>query len=244
MLFNRMLGVTLGFLALVAATAMARADGPMLYFGVHGGKSFAKSDLSAEPFPGVALEINGVSLDGLVAGAHGGFDVALSKGSAGWTPFGGFWASYSFQNTEFDASLGPFSISATMGDTWAVGGRLGMMERGTGVKIYALAGYRQTDLDLAIADLLDQKLKGWDAGLGVEFPIAANLNLGLEGIWTKFDKEEFVSAAGGPTGLFHQTDQLSIMARLSLQFGAPAALTEAIAPVQQAAPAPKAKAKR
>ena len=240
MLFNRMLGVTLGFLALVAATAMARADGPMLYFGVHGGKSFAKSDLSADLAPGFPLEINGVSMDGLVAGAHGGFDVTLTKG-AGWTPFGGLWASYSFQNTEFDAKLGTTVISATMGDSWAFGGRIGMQNGG--IKVYALAGYRQTDLDLAIADLLDQKLKGWDAGLGVQFPIAANLNLGLEGIWTKFDKEEFISAAGGPTGLFHQTDQLSLMARLSLQFGAPAAVTEAIAPVQQAAPAPAAKAK-
>ena len=243
MLFNRMLGITLGFLVLVAATAMARADGPMLYFGVHGGKSFAKSDLSADLAPGFPLEINGISSDGFIAGVHGGFDVALAKG-AGWTPFGGLWASYGFQNTEFDASLSPLTVSASLGDTWAFGGRLGMMNGG--IKIYGLAGYRQTDLDLAIADLLDQKLKGWDAGLGVEFPIAANLNFGLEGVWTKFDKEEFVSAAGGPTGLFHQTDQLSIMARLSLQFGAPAALTEAIAPVQQAAPAPapKAKAKR
>ena len=240
-LFKRLLSYTLGFLAFVTISVSAKADGPMLYFGVHGGKSFAKSDLSADLGPGFPLEINGAGSDGFVSGGHAGLDMVLVK-SVGWSPFGGVWASYSIQSTEFDARLGPATISATFGNTWAGGVRLGMMSNG-GVKVYGLVGKRWTDLDLAIADLVDQKLNGWDAGLGVQFPITKHIAWGVEGIYTQNSKEEFVSASAGPLGVRHETDVLSVMGRLTINLDTPAAITESLAPVQQAAPAPAPKAK-
>jgi hypothetical protein len=212
--------IVIGFcLALIFVTVFsprkAHADGPtpMVYFGVHGGKSMANTEVTVD---GVPFSLDGLGATGYVGGVHGGVDMALTSGNA-LAPFIGTFGGYSWQNTEFSVTMGSSNFSATLGDTFYGGGRVGLMWHG-GAKAYGLVAYRQTDLKFSESNLSSPALRGWDLGMGVTFPIAKSVSFGVEGVWTKYDKEE-LKWGGAPTGVNIETDQLSVVGRINIELG-------------------------
>lgn len=206
--------------AMLFAT-FARADGPSpsIYFGVHGGKSFANTEVTADMAPGMSLD--GLGAHGYIGGVHLGADLAFTKND-GLNPFVGVFCGYSWQNTAFELTLGPgASLTAELGNSYYGGVRLGLTSPG-GVKGYVLGAYRQTDIAIALSGLTPSpgpsSLKGWDIGIGGEMPLAKHVSIGVEGVWTRYDKED-VTWNGSDTGLNIQPDQLSVMARLNVTLG-------------------------
>lgn len=212
--------------AVAAACAMvfatfAKADGPtpVVYFGAHGGKSFASTELTVDGVPGLSLD--GIGSKGYVGGIHGGADLLLSQRD-GLNPFVGVFGGYSWQNTEANLTLGPgVGLSMSLGDSYYGGARLGLASSG-GVKGYGLIAYRHTDLGfsspLPIPAIGPSSVKGWDIGAGIEMPVAKHMSFGIEGIWTKYDTAD-VTIAGTPTPLNLDIDALTVMGRFNITFG-------------------------
>ena len=192
------------------AVAPTRADTPQVYFGVHGGRALASTELSAPPS---TFTLDGLGSDGYVAGVHAGVDMKLPSSMIFFGIFGG----YDWQNTEFKAG----TFTAELGNSWYAGGRMGFTTKGA--KYYVLAAYRQTEWSTSSTAIMIEELKGLDLGIGVEIPLAKNVSLGLEGISTQYRSAEIKAGpAGGPfspTGIHQETEQLSVMARLNFQFG-------------------------
>lgn len=221
-------------LGVILFTSFASAQTPSFYVGVHGGQSMASTELSAAPAPGFGVSIDGLGSNGMVGGVHAGIDLQLQNSAV----FFGAFAGYDWQNTEFAVTFGPTSITATLGDSWYVGGRAGVVVHGA--KVYGLAAWRQTEwsTSLPVPGLALDDPRGWDIGIGIDVPIAKGVVLGVEGIRTQYQKGEFSAGTpAAPTGIYAQTDQLSFMARLSFALGGnPASIFD------DAAPAAKAKA--
>jgi opacity protein-like surface antigen len=195
------------FAAITAQGAVAQT--PQFYIGVHGGKSIAASELTLDMAP---VSIDGLSSNGYVGGVHAGLDLQLPNSPL----FFGVLAGYSFQNTEFNAAFGSSTFSATLGNTWYAGGRVGFVIYGA--KVYGLAAYRQAEWDSTVAELTSPDLKGFDLGMGIDIPIAKNVSLGLEVVNTHFRASEF-QLSGVDTGVSQQVDQLVGMARLNFTLG-------------------------
>ena len=209
---STLLGGAIALLMVGLAPAMAQS--PTFYIGAHGGKSIATSELTADGAPGFSLD--GLGSNGYIGGVHAGVDIALGRGD-GLVPFAGVFGGYSWQNTQFTITDGVDSFDMTLGNSLFGGGRIGVISSG-GAKYYVLAAYRQTELGFSVADLTSPNLKGWDLGLGVDIPVTRNISVGLEGIWTKYAKEEILFGGVG-TDLFQQTDQIAVTARLNIAFG-------------------------
>lgn len=202
----------------------AKADTPQMYFGVHGGRALANTELSAPP---ATLTLDGLGSDGYVAGVHAGVDMKLP----GSVIFFGVFGGYDWQNTAFNAG----TFNASLGNSWYAGGRAGVVVKSA--KFYALAAYRQTEWSTNSLFIAVDELRGLDLGIGIEIPLAKNVTLGLEGISTQYRNAELnMGPAGGPfvgSGLHQETEQLSAMARLSFAFGgveAPAIFADEPAP--------------
>lgn len=190
-----------------------RAKAQEFYLGVHGGRSTAATELTDT---GSTFSLNGLSSQGYVGGVHAGVDMRLPSSSI----FVGAFTGFDWQNTEFKIVDGSNSFTASLGNSWYLGGRVGTVVHGG--KIYVLAAYRQTGWSSSEPDLRLGDLKGFDVGVGIDVPIAKNISLGVEGIHTQFQRGEFSDASttpATPTGLHAQTDQLSVMARLNIKFG-------------------------
>jgi opacity protein-like surface antigen len=199
------------------ASDKAHAQSPSVYFGIHGGKGLATTELTTDALGGVSLD--GLGSNGLIGGVHAGVDLQLANSIVFVGAFGG----YSWQEIEFNANVGTASVNATLGDSWYVGGRAGVVVKGS--KFYALAAYRRSEMAFSSTpSWITGKLslddpRGWDIGLGAEIPIAKNISLGIEGIYTQYDKGEF-AWGGVPTKVHGEIDQISVLARLNIQFGA------------------------
>lgn len=195
-------------IALAAYISPADAQMPEIYIGVHGGKSFVNSEVSLE---GAPVFLDGIGSDGWMGGVHVGSDFKLPGGPFFIGAFGG----YTFQNVETTAALGgPDTTVLAFGDSWNVGGRVGMFV-GQG-KVYIGGGYRSTEAEIAGLGWT-KDLTGYDVVGGVSFPLARNLDFGVEGVWTHYNKEEI-----GTSGVNIQPEQLSFMAKLIFNFGGPA----------------------
>lgn len=185
------------------APTKAKAQTVSTYVGGMGGYSFANTALST----GGATIVDGLGSKGFAGGIFGGVDLNLTNSPF----FVGAFGDFKWQHVDFSVPAAPFS--ARLGDAWTVGGRIGMT---TGkLKPYVLLGYTQADTSSSIAGLSMPKLKGLAYGAGFDYMLANNLAVGVEARINRYD-----SATIAGTGLDMQTDQLAVMARLSLQFGA------------------------
>ena len=203
--------------------------GITVYGGLHGGLSMANTELSSVPSsPGVVLD--GIGSHGWIGGVHAGFDYT----TASKVFFGGF-GGYSWQNTESTLTLNGMTTSNQfsfgLGDSYYFGGRVGY-DWGK-YKVYGLAAWRHTDVEWGVpsgvtipaALGLPSSMNGIDLGVGAAMTIAPNVELGLEGIWTNYGSEKVTYNFGTPTVpntkaiAALDTDQLSVMARLSFKFG-------------------------
>lgn len=200
--------VAAALLAVVAWGTPASSQSPSVYFGVHGGKSMASTELTdASPS---TFSLDGLGSSGHVAGVHAGIDVRLPNSPI----FAGILAGYDWQNTRFDITSGSSNFNVQMHDSWYAGARTGVIVHGG--KVYVLAAYRQTEISTSVATLTLPNAKGWDIGVGAELPITKNISLGVEVVRTQFGRDEiqYGSPSSG-TGAFAQTDQLQGMARLN-----------------------------
>jgi opacity protein-like surface antigen len=189
-----------------APLAPAKGSGLSAYVGAHAGVTIANTEVG---FSGASLD--GVGSHGVIGGVHAGADYTLPS-----RIFFGAYAFYDWQSTETSLKAGPINASVALGDSYGVGGRLGY-DWGW-AKTYALAGWRHTELswDLPITPGgLPNGLTGLDLGAGISTPIAANIDLGLEGVWTRYNSETI----GGPGGITLDPHQLSVMAKLNFRFG-------------------------
>ena len=199
-----------GVIALLAGPAMAQS--PTLYFGVHGGKTMTSNELTNT---GATFSLDGLSGNGYVAGAHVGADLQMANSPI----FAGVFAGADWGDNEFSLTAGPgFAFTATLGNSYYAGGRLGVVVHGT--KVYALAAWRQSEWSSSVKGITLDDPRGWDLGIGVEVPIAKNVSLGVEGISTQYQKAEFqVGTPPAASGIHNQIDQIAVMARLNFQLG-------------------------
>lgn len=193
--------------ALAAALALlvptkARAQGIQLYGGVQAGYSIANTEVSSPLAPG--FSIDGLGSKGMIGGVHGGVDMQMP--SSIW--FVGVFGDYTWQRVDF--SINPVA-TARLGDSWTIGGRAGFVSGKS--KYYGLLGYTQAESSLNIAGVTMPTFKGLTYGAGVSYALANNLALGLEARYTHFDSANVMNVVD------LQPDQLSVMARLSFQFG-------------------------
>jgi outer membrane immunogenic protein len=110
-----------------------------------------------------------------LTGAHGavgiGYDIQLKPGFVA-----GVFTDYAFGEVDTTFSRTKFSID----DQWSIGGRLGLAPSCCTLW-YAAAGYTQAKFEIAEAGrTIDEAMKGYFAGLGVEQALNKNLSLKLE----------------------------------------------------------------
>jgi opacity protein-like surface antigen len=226
-----MIGVVLAAAAAVGVVwaSSAKAQTPSVYVGVHGGQTAASTELSATLAQNFGVSLDGLSSNGMIGGIHAGMDLQLANSVVFFGVLGG----YDWQNTEFSITAGQQSFTANLGDSWYVGGRAGVVVHGA--KVYGLAAWRQTEWSSSVKNLTIDDPRGWDVGIGIDVPISKGVVLGVEGIRTQYQKGEFATGANAtPSGVYGQTDQISVMARLSFALGGnPASIFD------DAAPAPK-----
>jgi len=117
-------------------------------------------------------------------------------------------------------SIGGFGANVDFDGSYGAGGRLGY-DWGK-AKAYGLVGWRHTDLSWGATsagpgDLagLPGSLNGIDIGAGMAIPLTQGLELGIEGVWTKFNSESIESGLGT---IKIDPEQLSVMGRLSVRF--------------------------
>lgn len=190
-------------LAMVIVTAKpARAQGLQAYVGVQAGYGMADTSVSSPLLPGASLD--GLGSKGVLGGFHGGLDMQMP--SSIW--FVGVFGDYTWQKVDF--SINPV-LTARLGDSWTIGGRAGFLSGKS--KYYGLLGYTQAESSLNVAGVTMPTFKGITYGLGTSYNLANNLALSLEGRYTRFDSANVMSVVD------LQPDQMSIMARLSLQLG-------------------------
>lgn len=201
--------IGIAFIATVLTAGKAPAQ--EVYVGVHGGKSMGSTELTNTPG---TFSLDGIGSQGYVGGVHGGVDLRLPSSPI----FAGIFAGYDWGQTEFALTVGSNSIKMSTGDAWYVGGRAGVLIGGS--KVYALTAFREATWSSSIKNLTLADPKGFDLGVGAEIAIAKNVSLGIEGIRTQFQKDEFMfGAVPVATGVHAQTDVVSVMARLNFQFG-------------------------
>lgn len=210
---NIWLYVGLGFAAVIGLFywTMTRASAQEVYVGVHGGQSIGKTELTNTPG---TFSLDGLGSTGYVGGLHAGMDLRLPNSAV----FAGLFAGYDWTNDEFSITFGSTKMTATVGNSWYVGGRAGVLVGPA--KLYALTAFREASWSSSIKNLTLADPKGFDLGIGAEIPIAKNVSLGIEGVRTQYQKAELMfGATPAPTGIHAETDVLSVMARLNFQFG-------------------------
>ena len=193
-----------GFMATPAAAQAAKKAEPQAgqqrnytgcYLGLHAGGSIASTELGI----GGPASVDGLASSGPVGGVHGGCDLQVHRFLVGVN------ATYNFSKVEFDVSPGIFS--ASIDQSWSVGGRVGMVV--AGVLLYVPAGYVQADMEWS-AGISAPDLKGWYVGGGFELPLTDIITVGAE---YRFNDYRSVSIGG----LNLDTDEHSLVARLTVR---------------------------
>ncbi len=186
------------------------------HVGIHAGYSMANTGLSAPVGP-VTLAIEGLGAQSTrpYFGGHLGCDVRVLSSPVKV----GIWGE--LQNSDTQFAIQPSLLTMTLGNSWAIGGRVGY-DMG-GAMPYMLLGHKQTDVEYGglVAAIpgfatvgLPTKLTGWVWGGGIEAPIKGTaLSIALEARQTLYREE---SIALGAANL--KTEQIEAMARLNWNF--------------------------
>ena len=108
---------------------------------------------------------------------------------------------YDWQSTESSLRFDGFSASVDLDGSYGFGGRFGY-DWGK-AKAYGLVGWRHTNLSWAATGAgpgdfagFPSSLNGIDIGAGMAIPLAQGLELGIEGVWTKFNSESIEFRTG------------------------------------------------
>ncbi len=163
-----------------------------LYIGAAVGYSFSQSDLThnwTDVGPIAVRDTYGIDENGLIGTASVGFDRQNGSGFV-W----GLFADYTFGSIKDSVTLstpGNVDLRFKLQDSWAVGGRLGMIH--SGALWYVAAGY--TGIDASFADF-EKTLHGYFIGAGLEREIHPNLRLKLEYRFSDYGRETLYSNAG------------------------------------------------
>jgi outer membrane immunogenic protein len=143
------------------------------YAGVAGGWGISKTEVSVPPW----ASLDGLGADGGVLGVLGGCDLQM-----GAVVVGGFASFDWHQDHEVTLTIGPASASTGLDETWAVGGRAGVLVGPT--LVYGLAGYTEAKLDIG-------DHAGWLYGGGIELPIGSGFSLRGEYTYSDLDSEAY-----------------------------------------------------
>jgi outer membrane immunogenic protein len=165
---------------------------------------------TVEPSSKDVANLDGLNSSGIVGDGRIGFDLARGR------LLGGVFASYGFSNMETTASVaGLGNAWIEKGDEWSVGARIGYIVAPRTLA-YILAAYTQTEYEFGIAGggssaSKDVTFDGVTVGGGVEFAVANNIFLGLEGTHTFYGEETLLDSGGSAVGGFgtRLNDELS-----------------------------------
>lgn len=198
--------------AILAYPRQARAQTVSTYVGLHAGYGISSTSLTDG-----TDSINGIGAKGLQGGIHGGVDVFFPNSMF----FIGAWGAYDFSKMDAKLLAAPFNASARLGDSWSVGGRVGLSK--DKVKPYVLLGYKQAETSVSgLGPVSMPTVKGLVYGGGLDYALANNLTVGAQATLTKFDATDITG-----TGLTMKPEALEITLRMSLQLGAPVATSPA-----------------
>jgi opacity protein-like surface antigen len=205
-------GAVVIVMSIIVISSPAKAQQPTFYIGGHAGTSMANT----------ALGLDGMSLDGLGGesqtpsfGVRAGVDFAVPNSIV----FVGAFGTYTMQNVEFSISDGDETFKAALKNSWSVGGRAGVVLGNA--KPYILAAYRQTEVEwtnLGPGFPSGPTLKGYDLGAGMSYAINKDIDIGVEGIWTKYKNVTLEDVFCDPLSL--DTTQLAVMGYVNFKFGA------------------------
>lgn len=199
----------LGLLASPAhsnGTTRKAADQPSSWSGCYlGGHAGLASSSTEVGIAGGGFAIDGLGAKGALGGVHAGCDVNLQSFVIGVR------AEYAWENLEFN--VGPGLFKASFDNAWTGLARIGVPVAGGKVLPYVLAGYTRADASWSIVGVSMPDFRGIVLGAGIEVALNANISLGLEGRWTKYQSE---TIAGTPITL--EPEQVSALATLNVRF--------------------------
>jgi outer membrane immunogenic protein len=169
------------------------------------------------------FNLNGLNSAGFVGGGQVGFDVQRGRF------VGGVFGSYDFSNAETTVSgfEMPEIALIEQGDSWSVGARAGLLVNPRTL-LYVLAAYSQGEFTFAGegedgATSKDVTFDGITAGAGIEFALAQNVFLGIEGTHTWYDSETLgdscdgVEECGGGVRLVDEIGETRVMGTLKMK---------------------------
>lgn len=219
-----------GFLAVAAAPSVAGdpyhgsmkdvpayysvSDWSGIYVSGSVGYSFGSSSLRHEYDPPGTTDSYGLDGNGLTGTVALGFDRQLD-GRFVW----GLFADYTFQDLDKGVSLAtPDNLGLTLAleNTWAVGGRIGVVHESA--LWYVAAGYTGIDASL---DNLDTTMHGYFIGAGFERKLHDNFRWKVEYRYSDYGRSTLFSGATGccDERVDVESDVHSIRIGLSYVFG-------------------------
>ena len=180
----------------LSLAAPAGADGPHarwhessaspwngIYLGASIGYSYGLSDLTHDyVLPPPTRDTYQINQDGLFATLSAGFDRHLTPRIV-W----GFFGEYTLGEIKDRVTLatpGNVDLRFTLEDSWAAGGRLGLVH--DGALWYATAGYSGINVSLADSNGI---MHGYFVGAGIEKDITNNTRLKLEYRFSDYGSE-------------------------------------------------------
>jgi opacity protein-like surface antigen len=145
-----------------------------------------------ETVPGDSTEVSsldGLNSTGIVGDIRLGYDQQVNRFVVG------VFGTYGLSSMEAEGTNALFGDSFTLerGDDWSIGARAGLLVNDSTL-LYILAAYTQTEYDLRITSGAASSSKtttfdGVTVGGGVEFALASNVFLGIEGTHTFYGSE-------------------------------------------------------
>ena len=157
--------------------------------------------------------LDGIGSHGAIGGLHAGLDYILIE-----KVFFGAYGLYDWQSIKSSLSSPTLNVlSVNFPDSYGFGGRLGY-DWGR-AKAYGLVGWRHTDLEWSSSSWsvtgLPTSLTGVDFGAGIAILLPPCFELGIEGVWTKYNTKTFETVLGTFT---IDPQQVAVMGRLSIRF--------------------------
>jgi outer membrane immunogenic protein len=229
-LLKAMLLATMATLHVTTATAGDRdysyREGPYLheatgnwtglYIGAAIGYSYSSTDVTHDwtaVGPVAVSDRYDIGQDGVNATASVGFDLQVSS-----RVVAGIFADYTTGDIKERLTLatpGNVGLRLKLDDSWAAGGRLGLVH--DGALWYVAAGY--TGINVSF-DAFEETLHGYFLGAGLEADIGYNFRLKLEYRYADYGSENFFTGAGCcAESLDIETSVHSVRLGLSYMFG-------------------------
>jgi opacity protein-like surface antigen len=174
----------------------------------------------------LSAALDGIGGDGFIGGGRVGYDHAIGRFVLG------VFGEYNFSNIEstLDITIGSSgaNFSLEKENEWSVGGRAGIIVAPRTLA-YVLAAYTESDYSLSGTGIVastgfnpDHTLSGLTVGGGVEYAVSSNIFLGIEGLYTAYDEENWLDDRdinGNGTTVDVETDELKVMGTLKVKFG-------------------------